>query len=92
MSPILISYTDQEGNTLPRLDAQRIASENLSSILTPRELSDMLVEKMSDDELMHWATNDEGLFPDQDGMHEVRNRWQQEDAMQQMVDGDPFGD
>lgn len=92
MSPILISYTDQEGNTLPRLDAQRIAAENLSSRLTPRELSDMLVEKMNDDELMHWATNDEGLFPDQEGMREVRNRWQQEDAMQQMVDGDPFGD
>lgn len=90
MSPIIVSYTDQEGNSLPRHEVKRLALLRLTTGPPPRELAEMLVDRLDDEDLLQWATDEEGTFPDREEMQRIRDAWVQEAAAQKMVEGDPF--
>ena len=56
------TLSDMEGRCLPRNDVEEIVVSNVLHNMSFCELAVLYMEGMTDDELVEWATNDEGNF------------------------------
>ncbi len=56
-------FEDSGGTVLHNGKVKRIAKDNILMSLSKDELALLLVLNLDDEELLEWATDDEGLFP-----------------------------
>lgn len=57
------TVTDAEGHSMSVFDAMEIAAHNIAASTSHRELATMYVERLSNEDIVLWATDEEGRFP-----------------------------
>lgn len=55
-------FTDNSGVTMSREDVEDLAWINVLNSLTKNELVSDYVDNLDDDDILQWATNEEGNF------------------------------
>jgi hypothetical protein len=58
------TLTDAAGSGLGRDDVEELAFRNVMDSMSRHELTLAYIATMSDEELVQWATDEEGNFPD----------------------------